>query len=49
MDTQSIPRNAIDCVNTREVIPLTFTAVDGLAFAAQKGKFGLHPVPKTPS
>jgi hypothetical protein len=40
MDTQSIPGNTIDCVNAREVIPLTFTAVDGLAFAAQKGKLG---------
>ncbi|NGX95428.1 MAG: hypothetical protein G4V63_09445 [Candidatus Afipia apatlaquensis] len=43
MDTQSIPGLAareIDCVNKREVTPLTFTAVDGLAFAAQKGKLG---------
>jgi hypothetical protein len=40
MDTQSIPGNAIDCVNAREAVPLTFTAVDGLAFAAQKGKLG---------
>jgi hypothetical protein len=40
MDTQSIPDNAIDCVNVKEAAPLTFTAVDGLAFAAQKGKLG---------
>jgi len=33
-------------VNTREVIPLTFTTVDGLAFAAQKGKFG-QPLSKS--
>jgi hypothetical protein len=40
MDTQSVPDNAIDCVNVKEATPLTFTAVDGLAFAAQKGKLG---------
>ena len=40
MDTQSISDNAIDCVNVKEATPLTFTAVDGLAFAAQKGKLG---------
>ena len=40
MDTESIPGNAIDRVNAKEVIPLSFTAVDGLAFAAQKGKLG---------
>lgn len=43
MDTQSIPGNATDCVSEREVTPLTFTAVDGLAFAAQKGKLGRSP------
>ncbi len=43
MDTQSIPSDAIDCVNAKGVVPLTFTAVDGLAFAAQKGKLGCAP------
>jgi hypothetical protein len=43
MDTQSIPGDAkrtTDCVIKREAMPLTFTAVDGLAFAAEKGKLG---------
>jgi hypothetical protein len=43
MDTQSIPGSATDCVSEREVTPLTFTAVDGLAFAAQKGRLGRRP------
>ncbi len=38
MDTQSVPGDAIDCVSAKEAQPLTFTAVDGLAFAAQKGR-----------
>jgi hypothetical protein len=43
MDTQSIPGNAIDRLSAKEVMPLSFTAVDGLAFAAQKGKLGSAP------
>lgn len=41
MDTQSIGAAASDendCVRDGGIIPLTFTAVDGLAFAAVKGK-----------
>jgi hypothetical protein len=41
MDTQSIVdagTNAKDCVSERGSIPLTFTAVDGLGFAAAKGR-----------
>jgi anti-sigma regulatory factor (Ser/Thr protein kinase) len=43
MDTQPISRDTEstkDRVNEEVVIPLTFTAVDGLAFAARKGKLG---------
>jgi hypothetical protein len=46
MDTQSISSieaNKTDSVSTGEFLPLTFTAVDGLAFAAMKARLRRPP------
>lgn len=46
MDTQSVSggkEGEVDRIIGSEEVPLTFTAVDGIAFAAQKGRLKLPP------